>query len=66
MTCDVSLFIKTIISRLRQYWIIKGKVTLEACKDFATQLFTITEGRGMFETIFWQYQKVENNSRTML
>lgn len=40
--------------------IIKGKVTLDACKDFATQLFTITEGRGIFETTFWQYRKVES------
>lgn len=46
--------------------IIKGKVTLDACKDFATQLFTITEGRGMFETTFWQYRKVENDKRKVL
>ncbi len=43
--------------------IIKGKVTLEACKDFATQLFTITEGRGIFETSFWQYRNVETDRK---
>jgi ribosomal protection tetracycline resistance protein len=41
--------------------IIKGKVTLDACKDFATQLFTITEGRGMFETTFWQYRQAHRS-----
>ncbi|WMJ86932.1 elongation factor G [Anaerocolumna sp. MB42-C2] len=46
--------------------IIKGKVTLEACKDFATQLFTITEGRGIFETTFWQYRDVETDNRKVL
>jgi ribosomal protection tetracycline resistance protein len=39
---------------------IRGKVSLEACKDFAVQLFTITEGLGMFETRFWQYRNVRN------
>jgi ribosomal protection tetracycline resistance protein len=41
--------------------IIKGTVPLDACKDFAAQLYTITEGIGLFETTFWQYRKVEND-----
>lgn len=40
--------------------IIKGKVTLEACKDFSVVLFTLTEGRGIFEAVFWQYREVES------
>lgn len=40
--------------------IITGKVTLEACKDFSVILFTLTEGRGIFETVFWQYKEIEN------
>ena len=43
--------------------VIRGTVTLEACKDFAAQLYTITEGIGIFETTFWQYRKKETNSR---
>jgi ribosomal protection tetracycline resistance protein len=43
--------------------IIKGKVTLEVCKDFAAHLFTITEGLGNFETTFWQYRRVETDYR---
>ena len=39
--------------------ILRGKVTLDACKDFSAQLLTMTEGRGMFETHFWQYRKME-------
>lgn len=35
--------------------IIKGNVTLEACKDFFVQLLTMTEGRGIFEVSFWKY-----------
>lgn len=38
--------------------VIKGEVTLDACKDFAAHLFTITEGRGIFETVFWKYRKL--------
>lgn len=37
--------------------IITGKVTLEASKDFSVILFTLTEGRGIFETSFWQYRE---------
>lgn len=37
--------------------IIEGKVTLEACKDFSVTLFTLTEGRGIFETAFWKYKE---------
>ncbi len=38
--------------------VIKGEVTLDACKDFAAHLFTITEGRGIFETVFWKYRNI--------
>ena len=40
--------------------IVMGKVTLEACKDFSVVLFTLTEGRGIFETSFWQYREEGN------
>lgn len=43
--------------------IIKGKVTLEACKDFAAHLLTLTGGAGNFETTFWQYRRVEMDYR---
>lgn len=43
--------------------IIKGKVTLEACKDFAAHLLTLTGGAGNFETTFWQYRRVETDYR---
>lgn len=39
--------------------ILKGKVTLEACKDFAAHLLTLTGGAGHFETTFWKYRRVE-------
>lgn len=39
--------------------VIRGKVRLEACKDFAVKLLAMTEGRGMFETTFWQYRRME-------
>lgn len=45
--------------------IMKGKVTLEACKDFSVILFTLTEGRGIFETTFWQYRKVSESKKEM-
>lgn len=38
---------------------IKGKVTLDSCKDFPSYLLTITEGRGIFETSFYEYREVE-------
>lgn len=41
--------------------VIKGKVTLEACKDFSVILFALTEGKGIFETVFWQYRQVEES-----
>jgi len=43
--------------------IIKGKVTLEACKDFAAHLLTLTGGAGNFETTFWKYRRVETDYR---
>jgi small GTP-binding protein domain len=43
--------------------IIKGTVSLDACKDFAAQIYTVTEGIGIFETAFWQYRKVETDFR---
>lgn len=45
--------------------IIKGKVTLETCKDFSVALFALTEGRGIFETTFWQYRQVEEAKTSM-
>lgn len=39
--------------------VIRGKVRLEACKDFAVKLLAMTEGKGIFETAFWQYRKME-------
>jgi len=45
--------------------IMKGKVTLEACKDFSVVLFTLTEGRGIFETAFWQYRQVKEAKKGM-
>ena len=38
---------------------IKGKVALDSCKDFPPYLLTITEGRGTFETSFYEYREVE-------
>lgn len=38
--------------------IIKGNVTLDACKDFSVQLLTMTEGRGIFEISFWKYLEI--------
>lgn len=38
---------------------IVGKVPLDSCKDFPAYLLTITEGRGIFETCFYEYRQVE-------